>query len=449
MRGKATSRLLSVAIGLSAWALGIAAENDTNAEGGAVAMRPQNVIVFSSGKNLAVAEALADGLRADDCRPVVWKDYFQAVFGSEYGRTKSYALFPFLSKKIPSFDFAVVVAGDDDATRKDSPATDWNGFDPSSGGEHDFITTRDNVVFELGMCCMALGETRVVLVRHKDVRLLDDLRGRNADQRKVEGPSGLKSTLLTTDNIQLTAFEYSDPADLPGIAAKIRDYVRASHDVFAPVVIGAACATASGYIGNFVSSLCHGLADARASDSPEGFLSYGGQPCTAEEARQHMDPATAEILVLLPDSSCPAPEEFLRDPKGFLFGNWYPSQGVRTDGRLEDRRRPIEFCADVSDSGVRYVDVPTTILASYETARRILEIDADEERVEVGQKTRFLAKEMDNFEAALRKLLVPHPSGEGYAIPGGGPASEYRIRVEKADFRDSGRHAALHPLQNP
>lgn len=412
-------------------------------------MRPQNIIVFSSGKNLKVAERLADGMRSDDCRPVVWKDYFQAVFGSEYERTKSYALFPFLSKKIPSFDFAVVVAGDDDATRKDSPATDWQGFAPSSGNEHDFITTRDNVVFELGMCCMALGETRVILVRHKDVRLLDDLRGRNADQRKVEGADGLECTLLTTDNIQLTAFEYSDMADLPGMATNILDYVRKSHDVFAPVVIGAACATASGYIGNFVASLCHGLAAARAPGNPERFLSYGGRACTPEEARRHVDPKTAEILILLPDSSRPPPEEFLKNPKRFLFGNWYPNQGVRTDGRLEDKRRPIEFCADVSDSGVRYVDVPTTILASYETARRILEIDADEEKMEVGQKTRFLAKEMDNFEAALRKLLVPHSSGDGYAVPGNGPAAEYRIRIEKVDFRDSGRHAARHPFQNP
>ena len=93
--------------------------------------------------------------------------------------------------------------------------------------------------------------------------------------------------------------------------------------------------------------------------------------------------------------------------------------------------------------------MPTTILSSYETARRILEIDADEERIEVGQKTRFLAKEMDNFEAALRKLLVPHPSGEGYAVPGGGPASEYRIRIEKVDFGSPERSAALQPFPNP
>ena len=230
-------RLLSVAIGLSAPTPGFAAGNDSNAAGDAIAMRPQNIIVFSSGKNLKVAEALAAGMRSDDLRPVVWKDYFQAVFGSEYERTKSYALFPFLSKKIPSFDFAVVVAGDDDATRKDVPAADWSGFEPSAGNGRDFITTRDNVVFELGMCCMALGETRVVLVRHKDVRLLDDLRGRNADQLKTEGVGGPACTLLTTDNIQLTAFEYADPSDLPGIAARIQNYVRASHDVFAPVVI--------------------------------------------------------------------------------------------------------------------------------------------------------------------------------------------------------------------
>ena len=393
-------------------------------------MRPQNVILFSSGKNLKVAEALAAGIRAEECRPVVWKDYFRAVFGEEYERTKAYALFPFLSKKIPSFDFAVVVAGDDDATRKDVPAAGWKG---TGGG--DFITTRDNVVFELGMCCMALGETRVVLVRHRDVRLLDDLRGRNEDQRKVTGADGAVCTLLTTANIQLTAFEYAGMEDLPGIAGRIREYIRETHDVFAPVVIGAACATASGYIGNFVGSLCRGLAAARASGDPERYLSYGGQACGKEEAARHVDPATAEITVLLPDTSRVPHEALLRDPKGYLFGEWYPRSGVRTDGRLADRRRPIEFCAaEGRDGMVRYVDMPTTILSSYETARKILEIDADEERLEVGQKTRFLAKEMDNFESAMKKLLERHRSGEGYAVAGGGAASEYRIRIERIDF---------------
>ena len=70
---------------------------------------------------------------------------------------------------------------------------------------------------------MALCETRVVLVRHEDVRLLDDLRGRNEDQRKVEGPDGPACTLLTTDNIQLTAFKYAGPRDLPGIFSRTPD----------------------------------------------------------------------------------------------------------------------------------------------------------------------------------------------------------------------------------
>lgn len=398
------------------------------------AMRPQNVILFSSGKNLKVAEALAEGLRGADCRPVVWKDYFRAVYGEEYERTKSYALFPFLSKKIPSFDFAVVVAGDDDATRKDVPAGHWEDFGAEADAGRDFITTRDNVVFELGMCCMALGETRVVLVRHRDVRLLDDLRGRNADQKKVAGRDGPVCTLLTTDNIQLTAFEYARMADLPGIASRILDYIRASHSVFAPVVIGAACATASGYIGNFVASLCHGLAAARASGTPERFLAYGGNPCGAKEAWRHVDPETAEIHVLLPDSSRSPPAELLRNPKGFLFDEWYPRQGTRTDGRLADRRRPIEFCSLMVGPTVRYVDVPTTILSSYETACRILEIDADEERLEVGQRTRFLSKEMDNFSSALRKLLVPVPGKGWYVLPGEGAASEYRIFLDEVDF---------------
>ena len=130
-----------------------------------IKMRRQNVIVFSSGKNKRVAHEIAQGLDCGVCRAVVWGEFFGKIYGDEYTLTKSYALFPFLVKKIPPFDYAIIVAGDDDRMRKN----DVDG--------QELVTARDNVIFELGFCAMALGDKRVIIVHHEDVRLIDDLRG--------------------------------------------------------------------------------------------------------------------------------------------------------------------------------------------------------------------------------------------------------------------------------
>ena len=136
-------------------------------------MRQQNVIVFSSGKNKRVAHVIVRGLDESICKAVVWDEFFGKIYGDEYTLTKSYALFPFLMKKIPSFDYAIIVAGDDDRMRK-------NGADGQ-----EFVTARDNVIFELGLCAMALGDKRVIILHHEDVRLIDDLRGYGEEAQRL------------------------------------------------------------------------------------------------------------------------------------------------------------------------------------------------------------------------------------------------------------------------
>ena len=82
-------------------------------------MRQQNTILFSSGKNKCVAHEIVRELVGDVCRAVVWDEFFNKIYGEEYSLTKSYALFPLLIKKIPSFDYAIMIVGDDDRMRKD------------------------------------------------------------------------------------------------------------------------------------------------------------------------------------------------------------------------------------------------------------------------------------------------------------------------------------------
>ena len=135
-------------------------------------MRKQNVIIFSSFKSLEIVRRLCAELnKSNRVNAINWNSYFEAVYTKEYSEQKSYPLFCFLTKRIPSFDFAIVVAGKDDML----PPEDRKN-------PQDEYRMRDNVIFELGMCCMALGESRVILLRHKNVRLFADLRGNTADQ---------------------------------------------------------------------------------------------------------------------------------------------------------------------------------------------------------------------------------------------------------------------------
>ncbi len=375
----------------------------------------------------------------------MWKTYFEAIYGGSYATTKSYALFPFLSKKIPTFDFAIVVAGDDDTTLKDSPASAGRRlmFRPFRNSRKDFVTTRDNVIFELGMCCMALGETRVIIVRHKDVRLIDDLRGLNRDQMKVldAATNRLCSTMLTSENIQITAFDYETLGDIRAVAPRIREYIISASDRFSPVVIGAACSTASGYIGNFVESLCFALHDARVKAKGPDMISYGGADCTEEEFLRHIDPETVSIHLLLPDTEAVLDEKLLENPKSFLFGNFYRRHGIRNNGRIKDARRPIEFCSREVDGKIMILDVPTTILSSYMTAVKILEIDADEEKREEQQKIRFLIKEIDNFKASLGKLLARDEKRNCFYVRGNYSGESviypYRIHIHEISFDES------------
>ena len=83
-------------------------------------MRKQNVIIFSSFKSLNIVKKLCAELnKSDYINAVNWNSYFEQVYTEEYSKQKSYPLFCFLTKRIPSFDFSIVVAGKDDMIPED------------------------------------------------------------------------------------------------------------------------------------------------------------------------------------------------------------------------------------------------------------------------------------------------------------------------------------------
>ena len=364
-------------------------------------MRRQNIIVFSSGKNKHVAHEIAQGLDGEVCKAVVWDEFFNKIYGGEYTLTKSYALFPFLIKKIPSFDYAIVVAGDDDRMRK-------NG---ESGCE--YVTARDNVIFELGLCAMALGEKRVIIVHHKDVRLIDDLRGygEEAQHRICEGEIGFEDTVLSSSNVQLKTFDYADGADFGAIAGGISAYIGETCQSYSPVVVGAACSTALGYKDNFLMAFSKAVE--KTDFSVPGSAMCGGRDAPwLREALLH--PENVEIHVLLPSMDFVEKHpEVLSNTRAFLGEHLYGQLGTFADCKIMDPARTIGFCCKSVNGRLHVIDMPTTLLASQKTAQKILDIKADD-AIEKDHLSRILAKEIDLFRNTLTQFLVKGKNGCGY-----------------------------------
>ena len=384
-------------------------------------MRQQNVIIFSSGKNKSVAHEIARGLDGDVCRAVVWDEFFNKIYGEEYSLTKSYALFPFLIKKIPSFDYAIIVAGDDDRMRK-------NGE-----GGHEYVTARDNVIFELGLCAMALGEKRVIIVHHRDVRLIDDLRGygEEAQRRIREGEIGFEDTVLSSSNMQLKTFDYGSESDFGDISRRIGDYIRVTCDSYSPVVVGAACSTALGYRDNFL--LAFSKAVEKTDFSVPGSAMCGGQDAPwLREALSH--PENVEIHVLLPSMDFVEKHpDVLSNTRAFLGEHLYGRHGTFADCKIVDPARTIGFCCKPVDGRLHVIDMPTTLLASQKTAQKILDIKADD-AIEKDHLSRLLAKEIDLFRNTLVQFLVKGKNGDYHATAADAEGGVSTIFIDEFTF---------------
>lgn len=384
-------------------------------------MRSQNVIIFSSGKNKCVAHEIARGLDGDVCKAVVWDEFFNKIYGAEYTLTKSYALFPFLIKKIPSFDYAIIIAGDDDRMRK-------NGEDG-----HEYVTARDNVIFELGLCAMALGEKRVIIVHHKDVRLIDDLRGygEEAQRRICEGEIGLEDTVLSSSNVQLKTFDYGAESDFGEIARQIGDYIRETCDSYSPIVVGAACSTALGYRDNFLMAFSKAVE--KTDFTVPGSAMCGGKDAPwLREALAH--PENVEIHVLLPSmESVEKHPEVLSNTRAFLGEHLYGQHGTFADCKIMDSARTIGFCCKPVNGRLHVIDMPTTLLASQKTAQKILDIKADD-AIEKDHLSRLLAKEIDLFRNTLAQFLIKGKNGSYHAATTDAKTEANTIFIDEIHF---------------
>ena len=365
-------------------------------------MRKQNVIIFSSFKSLEIVRRLCAELnKSNRVNAINWNSCFEAVYTKEYSEQKSYPLFCFLTKRIPSFDFAIVVAGKDDML----PPEDRKN-------PQDEYRMRDNVIFELGMCCMALGESRVILLRHKNVRLFADLRGNTADLHKKYKNNELHSTPLKPENIQLATFDYETQDDIGAISNDILKCIIAKSDDYAPVIIGAACSTASGYAGNFINAAMCAFNQYANPDPKKGKveLDIPGRPDLCAICK---DLTNLDFRILLPSAIAYNDKPSVFSNPRAACNSLYrdPRFGIIPDCHITDSGRKITFACKQVGSKLFLIDIPTTILTSYDTATKILKINDDTPKNGIQeQQQRYITKEIDMFNASLKRLMPPQES---------------------------------------
>lgn len=324
-------------------------------------MRRTNVIIFSSGvsEKRGLVQWLKDELEKNDCNCFCWRDLFNNAKCQDH-----IALLPMLIKKIPTFDFAILVCEGHDKT-----------VVLREGKQIEASSMRDNVLFEIGLCSVALGLDKVILLADEAVRLPEDLSGLN-------GALALKRITLPI------AWEnHAVPIEtLEGIVGDITEYFQETQRFMSPAVIGAAAATASGYVTSFIFRVleCIHL----------GFIEKG------TDVRHIPSMDQISIKIHIPYSFTSQTVQAAKIQESKLSKATIP----------EARQRPVEFYYKKVGDQFVIEDYPTTLVTSYNTARAILRLSADDYG-DVYAESRFIEKELDLFESALQSLLTEEQFG--------------------------------------
>lgn len=315
-------------------------------------MRKINVVLFSSGTSAekGALKRVSEELEARGCNCFSWRELFQNA------KNLHVALLPMLIKKIPTFDFAVLLGeGHDMVTilRK--------------GQKISVPVMRDNVLFETGLCTMALGMSRVILLTDPGVRLPEDLEG-------VRGVGVYHVTIPKWE--PGVVFEEG----LKVAVEKIIAYMDINRDLISPVVIGASASAAEGYATNFVMRVLEHLEEGfRDKESGKVF---------------HFSGKNVWFHIVIPEEYNLQIRRQAAEEQKLLHSGFVDTA----------RYRAAEFHYRIEGEQLHIWDYPTTLTTSYNTARMILDLDADDFCDERAQE-RFTAKELELFRATLKRLL--------------------------------------------
>jgi len=315
----------------------------------------QNIIIFSAGESERNGnlEKVKEFLKKAGHRCHGWRELFQGA-----NNASAVALLPMLLKKIPTFDFAIILG---------------DGVDLLSKFRNEEVQRRimrDNVLFETGLCTMALGADRVVLLMENDIRIPEDLHG------------------VGVGNLGVEYLEYSNErqGDLEAKLERLLDYIGKKAGEIHPVVIGAAISTADGYFNNFIlrfwENVEQGFVDAKSGNKDLIFPLH----------------EKISMRILIPKS--------ISHTLGGRIRKYYEEEGYRTGIIPTGEFRGVEFRYKMDEAGNLVVcDIPSTVTASYNTVVDILQLDADDEK-DADAELRFLNKELDSFVRTLRKVMV-------------------------------------------
>ncbi len=337
-------------------------------------MRSQNIIMFSSGisERNGILIYVKEALEKQGYRCSYWRDLFR-----DANDMQNIALLPMLIKKIPTFDFALLICeGHDETTMV------------RNGKTEKIQTMRDNVLFEIGLCVMALGLNRVILLTDGSVRLPEDLQGvgKNTAIKTVcyvggENESYEEAANETIDYLQDIAGRLQNPQYLEQMIGDINTHIHDNIGRLYPTVIGAAVSTANGYMSNFILRTLEKCDLGLILDDATDQLTY------------FADDKVFMHIVLPMEYSLETPARSRAKMQSLSVGT-VPSA----------RFRQAEFRYRIIGDELHIYDYPTTLVTGYQTARIILSIKADDQG-DVEAERRFNAKELDLFENALRSFM--------------------------------------------
>lgn len=323
-------------------------------------MKNKNIVIFSSGlsEERGITENIKNRLNRMGYSCVDWRGLFTYAHKSE-----SIALLPMLIKKIPTFDFAVLICEGHDITYI------------SRGQSSETVKTmRDNVLFEIGLCAMAIGLSRTIIVTDTDVHLPDDLKG-------IDGKLALKQIKFNEHIFSPEKRDKDTCFDM--ICEEIDGYIKLEGKYLHQVVIGAAASGACGYAANFVCRALEHIDDELTIFDGENKKSV------------RISPEKVYMHIFLPNN---LDQKILAEIK--------EKQAELLHGRISSsRNRPVDFnCFFDEDGALHIVDYPTNVVTSYDTARMILQMDADDSP-DVRASERFIEKELSLYESTLKTIL--------------------------------------------
>lgn len=334
-------------------------------------MRQQNIVLFSSG--ISEATGLLGYVTAELIQRGYSCSYWRDLFINARDPA-NISLLKMLIKKIPTFDFAILICEGHDR------------MEIVRNGMKEIVPTmRDNVLFEIGLCTMALGLNRTILLTDGVARLPEDLTDsfQNPALKEIVYKPAEKESWTEAVGDTASYIEYISES-LDEAAKNIDEYIQKTGDSLVPTVIGASVSTACGYMTNFVLRTLESI--------QSGFLSNG-----SKELLRVPDEKLFMHIIL--------PERFTQET------------ATRAQKRLHvlrkavipnARYRSLEFRYRMIGDELHIYDYPTTLVTSYQTAQLILRMDADDlQGADRKAKERFNAKELDLFASAMQALISP------------------------------------------